>query len=44
MQETEEMRRMDGVSEVARFTLGIILFVLLIGLWVYLWVPSSLAF
>jgi hypothetical protein len=32
----------ESSGRLARMTIGIILFVLLIGLWAYLWVPPSI--
>jgi hypothetical protein len=39
MQTTPSTWRRKGKSEAARGVLGIVLFVLLMGLWAYLWVP-----
>lgn len=34
----------ERMSEIARMILGVILFVLMTGFWVCLWVPPSLSF
>lgn len=43
----QEMRWSSGkeyTSEVVRMLFGVILFILVIGIWVYLWVPPSSLF
>jgi len=44
MQEVRLTPGKERMSGIDRVILGVILFVLVIGIWVYLWVPPSLFF
>lgn len=39
MQKVRLTSRKERISEIARVILGVVLFVLVIGIWVCLWVP-----